>query len=111
MSSWFATGPMVMYRPDAATVLVHPMRPAARQPVPTDVLGPLLGHARAAVLGALRDPATTTTTAVAERVGVSPATAGRHATNSRNAGLVDTVRTGIALPHSLTPLGRALLGA
>lgn len=109
MPSWFATGPMVMYRPDAATVLVHPMRHAERQPAPTDVLGPLLGHTRAAVLGALRDPATTT--ALAERVGVAPATASQHATVLRNAGLVDTVRTGIAVLHSLTPLGRALLGA
>ncbi len=47
----------------------------------------------------------------AERVGVSPATVGRHATNPRNAGLMTTVRTGIAVLHSLTPLGRALLGA
>ena len=74
MPSWFATGPMVRYRPDAATVLVHPMRPR-------------------------------------ERVGVSPATLGRHATNPHNAGLMTTVRTGIAVLHSLTPLGRALLGS
>ncbi|MEU9297447.1 hypothetical protein [Streptomyces sp. NPDC048266] len=25
MPSWFATGPLVMYRPEAATVLVYPM--------------------------------------------------------------------------------------
>lgn len=71
------------------------------------MLGPLLGRTRAAVLAGVRDPATTT--ALAERVGVSLAAASQHATVLRNAGLVHTTRIGIAVLHSLTPLGRALL--
>ncbi|GAA3481926.1 winged helix-turn-helix domain-containing protein [Streptomyces yanii] len=55
----------------------------------------------------MRDPATAT--ALAERVGVSPASAGRHATVLRNTGLVPTPRIGTAVLHGLTPLVRALL--
>ncbi|MFE5910105.1 winged helix-turn-helix domain-containing protein [Streptomyces wedmorensis] len=111
--SWFATGPMVMYRPEGATVLVYPMydgsgtgpadgagdRPAA--------LAALLGRTRAQVLALLRSPATTT--ALAERASVSLAAASQHAGVLRGAGLVDTVRTGTAVLHSLTPLGHSLL--
>ncbi|MFE9740676.1 winged helix-turn-helix domain-containing protein [Streptomyces sp. NPDC006477] len=62
-----------------------------------------MGRTRAQVLALLRSPATTT--ALAERAGVSLAAAGQHAGVLRGAGLVDTVRTGSAVLHSLTPLG------
>ncbi|GGR61210.1 hypothetical protein GCM10010282_62870 [Streptomyces roseolus] len=38
---------------------------------------------------------------------MSLAVAGRRAAVLRGAGLVDTVRAGTAVPHALTPLGRA----
>lgn len=109
--SWFATGPLVMYRPEAATVLVYPLNDAADGMAATDerpeALTALLGRTRAQVLALLRTPATTT--ALAERASVSLAAASRQAGVLRAAGLVDTVRTGTAVLHSLTPLGHSLL--
>ncbi|MFE0648568.1 winged helix-turn-helix domain-containing protein [Streptomyces sp. NPDC059534] len=111
--SWFATGPMLMYRPEAATVLVYPLydgagaRPAEGVGGRPDALAALLGRTRARVLALLRSPATTT--ALAERAGVSLAAASQHAGVLRGAGLVETVRTGTAVLHSLTPLGHSLL--
>ncbi|MFF0291471.1 ArsR/SmtB family transcription factor [Streptomyces sp. NPDC005262] len=105
--SWFATGPLVMWRPQQSTVLIHPMHVSDRPGAPPGALGPLIGRTRAAVLAGLRDPATTT--ALAERIGVSLAAASQHATVLRNAGLVCTTRIGAAVLHSLTPLGQALL--
>ncbi|MFD3454838.1 ArsR/SmtB family transcription factor [Streptomyces sp. NPDC058691] len=111
MPSWFGTGPMVKYQPEEPTVLVYPMLiPDAVGTPPAEhasALGPLLGRTRAAVLSALRDPATTT--ALAERAEVSLAAASQHATVLRNAGLVHTTRTGTSVLHGLTPLGMALL--
>ncbi|MDR8414363.1 winged helix-turn-helix domain-containing protein [Nonomuraea sp. 3-1Str] len=105
--SYFAPRPMVLYRPDAATVLVYPIVVTDRSTDQADVLGPLLGRTRAAVLATLRDPATTTS--VAERVGISLGSASQHTAILRNAGLISTTRTGGAVLHTLTPLGQALL--
>ncbi len=46
---------------------------------------------------------------MADRVGVSLASASQHAAVLRNAGLVSTVRMGGAVLHTLTPLGSTLL--
>lgn len=106
--SFFAARPFVGYHPDEPTVLVYPMNDGADATnVSADALAPLLGRTRAAVLAALRTPATTT--ALAERTGISPASASQHATVLRNAGLVRTERTGTAVLHTLRPLGQALL--
>ncbi|MFI6457928.1 ArsR/SmtB family transcription factor [Streptosporangium amethystogenes] len=105
--SYFAVTPMLMYRPDQSTVLVYPMYAGDRPTAATDALGPLLGRTRAAVLAALRTSATTT--AVAERVGISLASASQHTAVLRNAGLLSTSRMGGAVLHTLTPLGSALL--
>ncbi len=109
--SWFAAGPLVMYRPEAATVLVYPLYDSGdAAPAPgerPEALAALLGRTRARVLALLRSPATTT--ALAERASVSLAAASQHAAVLRGAGLVETVRTGTAVLHSLTPLGHALL--
>ncbi|WP_448317004.1 ArsR family transcriptional regulator [Streptomyces sp. CO7] len=111
LPSWFTTGPMVMYRPEAPTVLVYPLHDRADGAAADDgrpeALAALLGRTRAHVLGLLRSPATTT--ALAERACVSLAAASGHAAVLRAAGLVDTVRTGTAVLHSLTPLGHSLL--
>ncbi|MFE5300160.1 ArsR/SmtB family transcription factor [Streptomyces sp. NPDC056632] len=105
--SWFAGGPLVMYRPEAATVLVYPMCRGEGTDHRPEALGALLGRTRARVLALLRTPATTT--ALADRAGVSLAAASQHAAVLRGAGLIDTVRTGTAVLHSLTPLGHSLL--
>nr|WP_055508286.1 helix-turn-helix domain-containing protein [Nonomuraea pusilla] len=106
--SYFAPGPMVMYRPEASTVLVYPMHGVDEPATGKDVLGPLLGRTRAGVLAALRRPATTSD--LADRLAISRASASEHTTVLRNAGLVATSRMGNAVLHTLTPLGWALLG-
>ncbi|MFE0645405.1 ArsR/SmtB family transcription factor [Streptomyces sp. NPDC058877] len=111
--SWFATGPMVMYRSEEPTVLVYPLHddgsaaPADGGDDRPDALAALLGRTRARVLALLRSPATTT--ALADRASISLAAASQHAGVLRSAGLVETVRTGTAVLHSLTPLGHSLL--
>ncbi|MFD3442528.1 ArsR/SmtB family transcription factor [Streptomyces sp. NPDC058685] len=107
MPSCAADTPTLMYRPEDPSVLVYPVRLTDPQAHGADVLGPLLGKTRAAVLAALRVPATTK--AVAEHVGISPASASEHATVLRNAGLVTTTRTGTSVLHALKPLGEDLL--
>ncbi|MFG2311523.1 winged helix-turn-helix domain-containing protein [Streptomyces sp. NPDC048566] len=47
---------------------------------------------------------------LADRAGVSAATASEHAGVLRAAGLITTVRDGSRVVHALTPLGEALLG-
>ncbi|WP_406065700.1 helix-turn-helix domain-containing protein [Streptomyces sp. NBC_01077] len=112
--SWFATGPMVMYRPEEATVLVYPLYDDGAGAGPADgsgerpeALAALLGRTRAQVLALLRSPATTT--ALAERAALSLAAASQHAGVLRGAGLITTVRTGTSVLHSLTPLGHSVL--
>ena len=70
-------------------------------------LAALVGHNRAAVLGAISGGCTTTE--LADRVGISLASASQHASVLRNAGLIDTHRQGSAVRHVLTPLGAELL--
>jgi DNA-binding transcriptional ArsR family regulator len=74
----------------------------------SDSLGALLGPTRAAVLRALREPHGTA--ALAGAVGISPASASEHAKVLRDANLIETRREGRSVRHSLTPLGRTMLG-
>lgn len=106
LPSYFA-GPGLMYRAEEPSVLIYPMCAAEPSVGAADALGALLGRTRAAVLAAVRHPATTTT--VAERADISLPSASQHATVLRNAGLITTTRTGSAVLHTLTPLGDALL--
>lgn len=105
--SYFAEASVLVYPTDGPIALVYPMDHADRSAGSEDTLGPLLGRTRAAALAALRDPATTT--ALAERLGVSLASASQHATVLRNAGLISTSRIGGAVMHTVTPLGTTLL--
>ena len=73
---------------------------------PGDLAG-LMGQTRAAVLRALRTPRSTAELAAC--VGTSAPSASEHATALRASGLVQTVRRGRGVNHSLTPLGRSLL--
>ncbi|WP_033411436.1 ArsR/SmtB family transcription factor [Nonomuraea coxensis] len=105
--SYYAVTPVLTYRPGDSTVLMYPMHRGDAPVTAADTLGPLLGRTRAAVLAALRDPATTT--ALAQRVGISLASVSGHTTVLRNAGLISTTRIGGAVLHALTPLGTALV--
>jgi len=78
-----------------------PPRPAAA------ALAALMGRTRAAVLSTIADGCTTTE--LAGRAGISPASASQHATVLRDAGLITTSRQGSAVLHMLTPLGASLL--
>jgi DNA-binding transcriptional ArsR family regulator len=108
IASYFALGPAVaMAGPDQATILIYPMHLEDGPYGSTDALGSLLGHTRAAVLASLRAPATTT--ALADRVGISLPSASQHTAALRKAGLISTARRGMTVQHTLTPLGGALL--
>jgi DNA-binding transcriptional ArsR family regulator len=114
LPSYFAETAMIVHDQAEPTVLVYPI-PAAAADAPGagpgadgDGLGALLGRTRAAVLRALRSPAGTT--ALAERTGISPASASEHAAVLRRTGLVTTARVGGGIVHTLTPLGEALAG-
>ena len=77
-------------------------------PVGGDRLAALLGPTRAAVLRALAAPRGTAE--LADVVGISPASASEHAKVLRESFLIETHRDGRAVRHSLTGLGRTLLG-
>lgn len=117
--SYFCEGtPVTLIDHDLAPILVYPAGPDEDGPArpPADGGAPagtalvtMLGRTRAAVLVALRSPATTTQ--LAARVGTSLATASQHATVLREVGWIVTDRGGSTATHSLTPLGRAVLAA
>jgi DNA-binding transcriptional ArsR family regulator len=77
-------------------------------PADGDSLAALLGPTRAGVLRALAEPRGTTE--LAGVVGISPASASEHAKVLRDANLIETSREGRAVRHSLTALGRTILG-
>lgn len=108
--SFFCRGTPVVYRdPALPPVLVypvtHPGAPAVPEPGPW--LGRLVGHTRSAVLRAVGSGCTTSE--LARRTGVSPASASQHASVLREAGLIRTLRHGGSVLHTLTPLGAALI--
>ena len=73
-----------------------------------DGLAALLGPTRAAVMRALAAPRGTVE--LAGVVGISPASASEHAKVLREVYLIETLRDGRAVRHSLTALGRTMLG-
>lgn len=106
--SFFCTRvPITFIDPDLPPVLVypapHPVQPAS---APHAALTALLGRTRAVILCALDPPCSTSELAL--RADVSIATASKHATTLREAGLTTSTRRGSAMMHALTPLGREL---
>ncbi|MGW2291579.1 winged helix-turn-helix transcriptional regulator [Streptomyces phaeochromogenes] len=82
-----------------------------RDPAPASRRGPLaalLGHTRATVLRTITTGYGITTTDLAHRTGISPATVSHHTTALRDAGLITTHRTGGSAHHLPTPLGARL---
>ncbi|MFI9400624.1 ArsR/SmtB family transcription factor [Nocardia sp. NPDC052316] len=72
-----------------------------------EALTALLGRTRAAALQVIAEGCSTTE--LARRLGVSPATASEHASILREAGLVESWRHRNAMRHEVTTLGAALL--
>ncbi|WIY00553.1 metalloregulator ArsR/SmtB family transcription factor [Amycolatopsis mongoliensis] len=68
----------------------------------------LLGRPRAALLEALRSPATTTE--LARALGVTPSAVPQHLAVLRENGLVDRERSGRQVLYLVTALGTSLLG-
>ncbi|MFG1606169.1 ArsR/SmtB family transcription factor [Actinoplanes sp. NPDC049265] len=104
--------PTVLRDPDLPTVLVYPIDPDQVRLAParrgTDSpLAALIGRTRAAILEATADGCTTTE--LARRLGISPATASHHASVLRDAGLITTIRIGTSVLHTMHPRGELLV--
>jgi DNA-binding transcriptional ArsR family regulator len=105
--------PVALADPDLPPTLVYPVNHdyawkydlAARRSS-DQALAALLGSTRAAVLIAVDGGATTTE--LARRLGTSLSSISRHTTVLRDAGLITTYRQGVAVLHTMTPLGAAL---
>jgi DNA-binding transcriptional ArsR family regulator len=110
LPSAFWTGrPLVGTHSDGSMLVVYPaLTPVPLvDPEPGDALGALIGRTRAAVLELLVDERTTGE--LAQKLGISAASASAHAKTLRAAGLVATRRAGKAVVHAATPLGMRLL--
>ncbi|MFD0775700.1 ArsR/SmtB family transcription factor, partial [Streptomonospora algeriensis] len=105
--------PIALHDPQMPPVLVYPAVHTA-VPVAATVdprrraaLEKLLGRTRAAVLAAIADGCTTTE--LAQRLEISPASASEHATVLRGSGLVHSHRRRNTVWHRVTELGLRLL--
>jgi DNA-binding transcriptional ArsR family regulator len=103
--------PMSLADPRLPPVLLYPvdqdLRWSTIDTSETGALDALLGRTRAAVLHAIDTGATTTH--LARRLKISAASASRHTTVLRDAGLIATYRNGPGVLHTITSLGRRLL--
>ncbi|WP_433376257.1 ArsR/SmtB family transcription factor [Actinoplanes sp. CA-142083] len=93
---------MVTYQARGSALLA-----SSPQPVADDRLSILVGRGRAAVLRALRTPATTTGLAAA--LGLAPSTISEHLTGLQAAGVVHRRRAGRRVLYGLEPAGIALV--
>lgn len=110
--SYFCRGrPVSLADQTLAPVLVYPVAdehrwthlPMARH----RSLAALMGSARASALELINDPVTTT--GLATRLHSSTASASRHASVLRDAGLITSDRDGPCVRHTRTPLGESVL--
>jgi DNA-binding transcriptional ArsR family regulator len=111
-SAFAATRPSVIDRAPWQPTVTYPARGIATlwedaAPAP-EGLARLLGSSRAAMLADLAAPRSTTD--LAERLSLSPATASHHLTALRDAGLVTGRRDGRSVLYVRTALGDALAG-
>ncbi|MFC0627826.1 ArsR family transcriptional regulator [Kribbella deserti] len=111
--SYFCEGkPVTLINPRLSPVLVFPASARGRAPARSEhdvqaALGPLLSQTRTDCLVLLRTPQTTSD--LARRLGMSVGTASKQASILKKAGLIDSVRDGGSVIHSITDLGKALL--
>ncbi|MFI9060919.1 DUF5937 family protein [Streptomyces sp. NPDC053429] len=101
------------YDPPWQPTLVYPARGigalwAAQAEATPRALAALLGRARADILCALTEPASTTV--LAHRLGLAPSTVSAHLGTMRAAGLLLTARHGHQVLYERTPLAIALTG-
>ena len=104
--------PTVLRDPDLPTVLVYPIDPDLVRLAPghrtsESPLAALIGRTRAAILEATADGCSTTE--LARRLDISPATASHHTSVLRDAGLITTIRVGASVLHTLHPRGALLV--
>lgn len=103
---YFKDQPSVCEHGSAPVAVSYPVQRLVSVVEPAPPLGDLLGRTRAAVLAAANGGRSTTE--VAQAVGISMASASQHTAVLRAAGLITTRRTGAAVEHTMTPLGRSL---
>lgn len=109
--------PTSLADPALPPVVCYPVRRDATAPppghpladTPSAPLAALLGRTRAAALCAAAGGATTGE--IARAAGVSAASASRHATALRDAGLITSSRHAATVLHTLTPVGASVLRA
>jgi len=111
-SAFAASRPFVIDRPPWQPTLSYPARGIATlweqgTPAP-DALARLLGSSRGGMLADLDAPRSTTE--LARRLSLSPATTSHHLTALRDAGLVTGRREGRSVLYARTALGDALVG-
>jgi DNA-binding transcriptional ArsR family regulator len=110
-SAFAATRPFVIDRPPWQPTVIYPARGIAtlwEQPdAAPDGLARLIGSSRAAMLADLAAPRSTTE--LAQRLSLSPATASHHLSALRDAGLATARRDGRSVLYARTPLGDALI--
>jgi DNA-binding transcriptional ArsR family regulator len=110
-SAFAANRPFVIDRAPWQPTISYPARGIAtlwEQAAATpEGLGRLIGSSRAAVLADLSAPRSTTE--LAQRLSLGPATASHHLIALRDAGLVSARREGRAVLYARTPLGDALV--
>lgn len=104
--------PMTMFDPDLPPVLIYPVPTSVETLAGIDgerrnALASLIGCTRAAMLEAIGDGGSTTE--LARRIGVSPASTSEHAAIMRSAQLISSRRDGNRMVHELTSLGLSLL--
>jgi len=106
--------PVTLADPTLRSVLAYPVPPDPFS-TPTPASPPahgvrtLLGATRFAVLR--NATIGSSTTELARRTGISPATASHHTTVLREAGLITSHRNGNLVVHTITPLGYRLMHA
>lgn len=99
---------LIVDQPDRTPVLFYPSLDTEYDDRPDPAaLADLLGRTRAEVLAAVGSGASTTE--LARRTGISPASASEHAAVLRRSGLVETRRAGQSAVHTLTELALKLL--
>ncbi|WP_427888878.1 ArsR/SmtB family transcription factor [Kribbella sp. GL6] len=107
--------PMMLLDPALPPVLVYPVRhdPArsqvvVRRPNREGAVADLIGKTRAKVLTVISAGACSTSE-LAARAGISPASASEHARVLHDTGLVTTHRVGSSVRHTLNPVGANVL--
>ena len=109
-SAFSAARPFVSDRAPWRPGVIYPARGIAtlwqQPPAAAEGLSRLLGRSRAALLADLGAPRSTTD--LAKRLSLSPATASHHLTALRDAGLIAAQRDGRIVLYARTPLGDSL---